>query len=93
MSTAAAVERIFDDGLNPEIRGVLWERLQHISTTAPGFSDVERGYARQLAGVFDAVDLGGDVSREVKKLTNGALGWATILLEELIGVERERSRE
>jgi hypothetical protein len=81
-TTAAKVEKIFDDDLNDEIRSVLWEHLQRI-LAAPDFTDVERGYARQLAGIFDAIDLGGDVSREANKLTYGALAWATILLEEV----------
>jgi len=88
MSTAAEVERIFTDGLNPEIRAVLWDRAQRI-ITEPTFTDVERGYARQLADLLDAIDLGGDIPTEIKKLTWGALAWALTLMEVIIEVDNE----
>jgi len=88
MSTAAEVERIFTDGLNPEIRAVLWDRAQRI-ITEPTFTDVERDYARQLADLLDAIDLDGDIPTEIKKLTWGALAWALTLMEVIIEVDNE----
>jgi len=90
MSAAAAVtddlvgeiQGVFTSGLDDEIRNIMWGHLM-VVLAAPDFSDIERRYARQLSSVLDAIDLGGDVSREIKGLTWGALAWAKILLEEM----------
>ena len=89
MSTAAEVEKIFAHGLNPEIRAVLWERANRVIADST-FTDVERGYARQLADLLDAIDLGGDIPTEIKKLTWGALAWALTLMEVIHEVDNEK---
>jgi len=89
MSAAVKVEEIFAGGLNPEIREVLWEGAQQV-IAEPTFTDGERGYARQLADLLDAIDLGGDIPTEIEKLTWGALTWVLTLMEVILEVGNEK---
>jgi hypothetical protein len=79
-AAATAEATIFGVG-DHEMRNAVWERMRP-AVDSPILTEVERGYARQVVDVLDAVDLGGDVRGAIGQMTFGALRWMALALEE-----------
>jgi hypothetical protein len=74
-------EGAFWDELGPEARSEARLLLRDIIAAPDRYTDLERGYARQVSAVLDAIDFHRDVRGAVRGLTCFAEAWTVQALK------------